>query len=103
MIVTDSYADQLASVRTLPGQAVVVTLSGDLDFSTARATAAVDDAVRANLGGRVVVDLREVTFLDVAALRALAGAKHRATAGGGALCLLGAGAFAQTLLDIYHL
>src|SRR5919108_6396554 len=67
-------------MRTKPGYAFsvhrtdgycVVRASGELDIaavSTMRAT--VDDARRH--AGRIVVDLREVSFLDTFALRALA-------------------------------
>jgi anti-anti-sigma factor len=64
-------------VATMPGDAVVVEVSGELDLATApRLEAAITEAGRAS---RLVVDLSECTFLDSAGVRALASAVHEKT------------------------
>lgn len=60
------------------GDAVHVTLSGDLDLSTAkRAEQAIEDAER--VGPKtVVIDLRGLSFMDSTGLRVLVSADKRA-------------------------
>lgn len=82
---------------------VVVVFTGELDIGSRSALNVLDEAVRAHPGAHVLVDLSDVTFMDSTALVAFAKAKSRAAAGGGVLSLHGASAFAQRMLDIWHL
>jgi anti-sigma B factor antagonist len=60
------------------GDAVHVTLSGDLDLSTAkRAEQAIEDAERSG-HKTVVIDLRGLSFMDSTGLRVLVSADKRA-------------------------
>ena len=82
---------------------VVVVFCGELDIGSRSALNVLHEAVRAHPGAHVLVDLSDVTFMDSTALVAFAKAKSRAAAGGGVLSLHGASAFAQRMLDIWHL
>jgi anti-anti-sigma factor len=69
------------------GTVTVITISGELDMSTA---ALFTDLVEAAVGARssrVVVDMAKVTFLCAAGLRGLIQARDMITAGGGRLVL----------------
>nr|WP_300046277.1 STAS domain-containing protein [uncultured Nocardioides sp.] len=82
---------------------VMVVFTGELDIGARSALNVLDEAVRAHPGAHVLVDLSDVTFMDSTALVAFAEARSRAAAGGGVLSLHGASAFAQRMLDIWHL
>lgn len=82
---------------------VLVVFTGELDIGSRSALNVLEEAVRTHPGAHVLVDLSDVTFMDSTALVAFAKAKARATAGGGVLSLHGASAFAQRMLDIWHL
>jgi anti-sigma B factor antagonist len=82
---------------------VVVLLSGELDLASTRALGSVGQAVAKNPGAEVVVDLRDVTFLDSCALEAFADARVQAAAAGGSLTLAGASTFTHKLLQIWQL
>ncbi|HEX5919838.1 MAG TPA: STAS domain-containing protein [Nocardioides sp.] len=82
---------------------VVVAFAGELDLCSTSALDVLDEVVRAHPGTHVLVDLSDVTFMDSTALVAFARARSRAAAGGGVVSLHGASAFAQKLLEIWHL
>ena len=60
--------DEFSISRRREGDAVVVAPAGEIDLATIDELQAVVDAAAAEAGG-VVLDLREVTFIDSAGLR----------------------------------
>lgn len=80
-----------------------LVLSGDFDV---RSTWEVRAAIYEHLEGRdedVVIDMREVTSVDVTALKVLALATRRAAQGGRHLTLRGCGPAVRRLLHLTHL
>lgn len=77
-----------------------VTLTGELDLSTAPALS--DQLVGVEVPGTVeiLLDLRNLTFVDGSGLRALLAARGRADANGHRLTLIGARAPARRLFEI---
>jgi anti-sigma B factor antagonist len=75
------------SVSTGDG-ASQVRLAGEVDTYTVPDVRAAFDAVPLTAGAVVVVDLREVTFIDSSGLGAVIGLYHRARAAGATLRLL---------------
>jgi len=73
------------------GNVLVAHVTGELDTYTVPDARRVFDGLTALPGSEVVVDLREVTFLDSSGLGALIGLYHRVTAAGGHLRLVCAG------------
>ncbi|NJC74008.1 STAS domain-containing protein [Planosporangium thailandense] len=70
---------------------VVVEVAGEVDLLTAgRLRAALDEAVRVAGGGRVIVDLGRVDFLDSTGVQALIDGYHTAMVAGGTLTVRGA-------------
>jgi anti-sigma B factor antagonist len=64
---------ELRSTRI--GDAVIVTIVGEIDMATAPEVSGAIDSGYAD-AGRVVVDLSEVTFLDSSALNAFVQSQH---------------------------
>jgi anti-anti-sigma factor len=60
--------DEFSVSRRRAGDAIVVAPAGEIDLATIDALQAVVDAAAVEAGG-VVLDLREVTFIDSAGLR----------------------------------
>jgi anti-anti-sigma factor len=60
--------DEFSVSRRHVGDAIVVAPAGEIDLATIDALQAAMDAAAAEAGG-VVLDLREVTFIDSAGLR----------------------------------
>ena len=73
------------------GSVLVAHVTGELDTYTVPDARRVFEGLRAGPGSQVVVDLREVTFLDSSGLGALIGLYHRVEAAGGHLRLVCAG------------
>jgi anti-sigma B factor antagonist len=91
----------VARIISLPTGSVLVQLLGELDVATVPAVS--DHLVRAmNLSFRVVVDLREVTFIDAATIGALAQARQRVVVEGGDLVLVGATPSIGRVLRLAH-
>jgi anti-anti-sigma factor len=79
---------------------LVLTLSGELDLATApelrkRLVAAVDSGTT-----RIVVDLREVTFMDSIGLAAVLHARSRLRPAGRLALIVTPGSYAQLVLEI---
>jgi anti-sigma B factor antagonist len=79
---------------------VRVALSGELDIASAPLLEEALDAVIANGFLAVMVDLRELTFIDSSGLRALLRARARADTSGKGLILVGASDAAQRLFEL---
>lgn len=72
--------------ETLPGGAVVVRVEGELDLATSDSF---EDALGASdPGGRIVIDLRECTFIDSSAVRLLVEAARAAQESEGKVSLV---------------
>ena len=71
------------------GDVLVAHVTGELDTYTVPDARRVFDGLSA--GSEIVIDLREVTFLDSSGLGALIGLYHRVSDGGGHLRLVCAG------------
>lgn len=67
---------------------MVVNVGGELDIATAAHTDAIFTAASSGTHPEVVIDLRQVTFLDCAGVRPLAAAARRIHEAGGSLTLL---------------
>jgi len=94
----DRDDDVEAQAARLAGS-VTVRLAGDLDLASAAAAwEAIDAAV--TRGGRVVIDLAEVTFLDSSGLKVLVAARARAAATGTSLALARPSPATERVLDI---
>ncbi|MFJ4682928.1 STAS domain-containing protein [Streptomyces sp. NPDC091377] len=85
------------SVRTVDGT-TVVALYGEIDLMTAAPLAARLDALTSGPRPDLVLDLREVTFIDCAGLSVLCRTRNRVRARQGRLRLVaGGGGFARLL------
>ena len=73
---------------TLWGDAVVVSLSGELDIASAPEFEQAIAEATAEPGAELVLDLRELTFMDSTGLRALAQTNARAGEAGFALSIV---------------
>jgi anti-anti-sigma factor len=89
-------AFELETSEPHPGVALLL-LRGELDFAAAAALRAQVAAVAAM---RLVIDLREVTFIDSSALRELLNARGELERHGGRLVLSGVPVSVQRLLDM---
>jgi anti-sigma B factor antagonist len=79
----------VARIVALPTGSSLVQLTGELDIASVPSLS--DHVVCAmNLSEHLIIDLREVTFIDAAVIGALQGARRRAVAKGGDLVLVGA-------------
>ena len=83
----------------LPG-GLMLAVSGELDIATApalreRLAAAVDSGVT-----RIVVDLRDVTFMDSVGLAAVVHARSRLASGGRLALVVDPDSYAQLVLEI---
>lgn len=72
----------------MPDGSQVVQLSGEIDVLTAPQICQCLDTVTASPRPRIVVDLREVTFIDCRGLSVLVRARRRIRENGGRLCLV---------------
>ncbi|MCD2196013.1 STAS domain-containing protein [Actinomycetospora endophytica] len=83
--------DFTVRVDEQPGAAVVVVVTGDLDYSHFRELEAVIDHRLSSADGPVdlVVDMASVPYCDSCGMRVLLGASQRVTAAGGAFHLRG--------------
>jgi anti-sigma B factor antagonist len=84
------------------GQLATVTVAGELDLGTAELLAEELRLTQANGCAGVVVDLREVSFMDVEGVAPLYDARTRARAGGHTLTLVTGRATAR-LFDLLEL
>jgi anti-sigma B factor antagonist len=86
---------------TVIGEDPVVTLSGELDLSSAPSLRnALVDAIAEHRGRTVIVDLDGVTALDDTGLGVLLGAAGRARDGGGDVVLVAATARLRARFDL---
>jgi anti-anti-sigma factor len=81
------------------GKGILLVLQGELDVAT---TPELETSLVAPSGRRVVVDLREVSFADATALRALLRAEARSRQNGRNLAFI-AGDAVQRLMDVLGL
>ena len=91
-------ARPLSVRQQLEGGTATVFIAGDLDLTTTPALARYLDQVRARQPRRLVIDLTQVTFVDVAAARLLAGATRPQPPG--PAVLRGAGPEARRILAL---
>jgi anti-sigma B factor antagonist len=70
------------------GGVLVAHVTGELDTYTVPDARRIFEGLKAAPGSEIVVDLREVTFLDSSGLGALIGLYHRVTEAGGHLRLV---------------
>jgi anti-anti-sigma factor len=97
--VAEEWPPFALSEEPLPG-GVVLAVSGELDLATApdvreRLAAAVDSGAK-----RIVVDLREVTFMDSVGLAAVVHARSRLSASGRLALVVAPDSYAQLVLEI---
>ena len=69
---TQYASEPHAALTEFNGRTVTVALAGDLDVVTVPALSAEVERALGSLPGRLVFDMRAVTFIDAAAIRALA-------------------------------
>ncbi|MFE6553951.1 STAS domain-containing protein [Streptomyces sp. NPDC057746] len=81
----------------------VVTAAGELDIATAVHTDAIFTAASSGAHPDVVIDLRQVTFLDCAGARPVATAARRIREAGGSLTLLAEHPMVLKVLRLHHL
>jgi anti-anti-sigma factor len=77
----------------------LLLLRGELDLAAAASLHARVEAMAAT-GGGMIIDVREVTFIDSSALRELLNARQAVARHGGRLVLSGASPGMQRLLDM---
>ncbi len=94
-----SSSSQLSLEVQREGDAAIVVVRGDIDLSTlSKATAALDGA---RAGARsVVIDLREVGFMDTSGLRLIIEEQRRAAATGYRFAVIRGSARVQRLFEI---
>ncbi|TFV34106.1 anti-sigma factor antagonist [Streptomyces sp. T1317-0309] len=81
----------------------VVTAAGELDIATAVHTEAIFTAASSGTQPDVVIDLRQVTFLDCAGARPVATAARRIREAGGSLTLLAEHPMVLKVLRLHQL
>ncbi|MGW2938695.1 STAS domain-containing protein [Streptomyces sp. NPDC001156] len=81
----------------------VVTAAGELDIATVVHTDAIFTAASSGTQPEVVIDLRQVTFLDCAGARPVATAARRIREAGGSLTLLAEHPMVLKVLRFHHL
>jgi anti-anti-sigma factor len=81
----------------------LVHVTGELDIATATHTDAIFTAASRGTHPQVVVDLRQVTFLDCAGVRPLAAASRRIHEAGGSLILLAENPMVLEVLRVNNL
>ena len=81
-------------------ETAIVALEGEIDLSTASEAEQRIQAAEANSPGRLVIDLREVTFMDSSGLRVLLTAHRRAEELGRDFALVKGGGTVNRLLDV---
>ena len=79
---------------------VRVALSGELDIASSPLFEEALDAVIADGSRAVMIDLRDLTFIDSSGLRALLRARTQAESSGKGLILIGASDSAQRLFEL---
>ncbi|GAA2748283.1 hypothetical protein GCM10009868_40710 [Terrabacter aerolatus] len=84
------------------GPVTTARLTGEIDTYSVPDVRAAFEQLPVPAGGTVVVDLREVTFLDSSGLGAVIALFHRATAGEARLQLV-CGAVTSRLVQLMHL
>jgi anti-sigma B factor antagonist len=90
----DAFVIEQAEVR---GGVALLVFRGELDMAAA---AAMRDRVDAVAGSGLVIDLRDVTFIDSSALRELVNAREEAVAHGRRIVLSGVSTPVRRLLDM---
>ena len=80
--------------------ATKIVLSGELDMATVPILDEYLTRVETDEVAEIVVDLREVTFIDTVGLRAFLAARDRAEANGRQLVLTGAGPRVRRVFEI---
>jgi len=85
--------------RSDSGDRVIVSVRGDVDLGTVDALSqALEQATRG--GGQVVIDMKDVTFLDSTGVRVLVEAYRSAQRSGGALYVRGARHWVARVLEV---
>jgi anti-sigma B factor antagonist len=82
------------------GDAVIVRPVGEVDIATAPAISQALDAIHADGGGPVLLDLRAVSFMDSTGLRLVIREHQRAGADGGLRVDVGRGSEVHRLLEL---
>ena len=94
----------LAISRSLNGGTSVVSVSGEIDVSTAPLfEKRLSEAVEERMAGGIVVDLSEVTFMDSTALNALVHCFERQRARLEGFAVVAADSRVTTLLEVTRL
>ena len=89
------------TVRTESRNGVArVEIGGELDMATVPLLEEPLSALEGNGVSAILLDLRDVTFLDTSAVHAFVGARERAEAGGKRLVLIGASDRARRVLHL---
>jgi anti-sigma B factor antagonist len=81
-------------------ETIVVALEGEIDLAAAPAAERRIADAEERGPGRLVIDLREVTFMDSSGLRVLLTAHRRAEEAGRAFALVKGGEAVERLLDV---
>jgi anti-sigma B factor antagonist len=81
-------------------ETIVVALEGEIDLAAAPAAERQIADAEARGPGRLVIDLREVTFMDSSGLRVLLTAHRRAEEAGRGFALVKGGEAVERLLDV---
>ncbi|WP_416070668.1 STAS domain-containing protein [Streptomyces sp. MI02-2A] len=81
----------------------MVTAAGELDIATAVHTDAIFTAASSGTQPAVIIDLRQVTFLDCAGARPVATAARRIREAGGSLTLLAEHPMVLKVLHLHEL
>jgi anti-sigma B factor antagonist len=81
-------------------ETTVVALEGEIDLSTAPEAEQRIQAAEETSPSRLVIDLREVTFMDSSGLRVLLTAHRRAEEAGRGFALVKGGGTVNRLLDV---
>ncbi len=79
---------------------IVVVLEGEIDLSTAPEAEGRISEAEASGPARLIIDLREVTFMDSSGLRVLLSAHKRAEAEGHEFALIRGGDAVERLLEV---
>lgn len=92
-------SDFRVQVRT-EGEAVIIAVSGELDLATSPSFEAELDRASSSGVGLLVIDLRELEFMDSTGLSVIVKAHQRLHQAGRALCLIRGPQQVQRLLDL---